>query len=427
MNKLSLSIIFLCHNNRNIDICLDSVIEQTYVNDEIIVVDDHSNDETLALLKKYVENEKIFLLRSNKVANRSYNRNLGAKNAKNEVLVFLDGDMVLGNKGLLAIRTAHSLRLEQAFIGQKHAINFDELQLHLFSHIDNYIDLLKTQAGREQLAENLLFQDKRRFSFNNNENNNYNWTLYYTGLCTITKEIFDELNGFDENFTTWGSEDVDLGFRINQKYSIGYLNELHGFHIPHPRNVIKNEISNKNNIKYMLDKYKTWEFEILDSFYGYGSLPVFNNIIQRMRLVDVSESSMLLNDEELLIDIISKKYPKGNIYYQEKGKKQTVNSMLGVSILKKDKCFRVAYVSDHIFIYPPLLTCRILQEAIRIAENVYIYPTNDSTRFPWEEENMLLPKVQKQHYQYEVNDLFSFLFTPFEEYIKVTYISELLQ
>lgn len=135
MNDLFLSIIFLCHNNKNIDICLDSVIEQTYGNDEIIVVDDHSNDETLTLLKKYVETKKILLLRSNRAANRSYNRNLGAKIAKNGVLVFLDGDMVLGNNGLFAIRKAHILRSEQAFIGQKHAINFDELQLQLLYYM----------------------------------------------------------------------------------------------------------------------------------------------------------------------------------------------------------------------------------------------------------------------------------------------------
>lgn len=418
----ALSIIFLCHNNTTIDMCIESVLEQIKENDEIIVVDDHSDVETWGLLQQYKQANKISLYASSIKGNRSYNRNLGAKAAKNEILVFLDGDMVLGNNGLEVIRQAYHKRPEEAFIGQKHAVNFNPLQLYLYAHIDNYMEQLKTYSGREQLAENLLFQDKRQFAFENERNEKYNWTLYYTGLNTVSKKVFDEIGGFDEAFEAWGSEDVDFGYRISKKYSIGFLNKLHAFHIPHDRDVIKNEISNVKNIKYMLRKYNTWEFEIMDNFFGYGSLPVFHNVIQRMRLLSVSDSDISLNNNEIFIDIISAKHPNGQIFCWENNEKKMICSMLGVSIPCEDKSFRAAYVSEHVFIYPILLTCRILQEALRIAENVYIYPTNDAIRLSWREENILEPKAQRQHYKYEANDIFAFDFKPHRELIKVTYV-----
>ena len=257
--NISLSIIFLCHNNINIDICINAVLEQIKANDELIVVDDHSDEHTLSILNSFSNNKSIVLLSSDKVANRSYNRNLGAKVAKNNILVFLDGDMVIGNNSLSALRNAYATRKEVAYIGQKHAINYDPIQLELFSKIENYIELLRTHSGRAQLESNPLFIDARKEFFENENNNKFHWIYYYTGLCSVQKDVFFEIGGFDEHFSLWGSEDVDLGYRINQRFYIGFVSDFHGFHIPHNRNVIENELSNKKNIQYMLHKYKDVE------------------------------------------------------------------------------------------------------------------------------------------------------------------------
>lgn len=157
----TLSIIFLCHNNEHIDVALDSVIEQIDCNDEIIIVDDHSNKSTLCILKKYSNMPQIRLIKSPKIANRSHNRNLGAQSAINPILVFLDGDMVLGNQSIMELKNAHYFREEKAFIGQKHGIHYDDIQMRLYSAIPNYIELLSTKEGRDQLEKNPLFIDKR--------------------------------------------------------------------------------------------------------------------------------------------------------------------------------------------------------------------------------------------------------------------------
>lgn len=425
-HQITLSIIFLCHNNQYIDVAINAVLEQIDANDEIIIVDDHSNLSTLAVLEKYKTNSNINIISSDKIANRSYNRNLGAKHAQNPVLVFMDGDMVMGNESIVALKNGHTNRDEKAFIGQKHGIHYDELQMKLFSSLPNYIDMISTYEGRSILEKNPLFIDSRGKYFENPATENYRWTYYYTGLCSVEKDIFFKVGGFDENFSKWGSEDIDLGYRLSKLTKIGFLTNLHGFHIPHARDLVSNEKSNIRNTQYMMNKYNSWEFEVKQSFYGYGDLILFEKIINQMRLLVVSEDYPKIEENELITDVISQRNYNGNIFYKSANGVCKVNSFFGTAIPFQNKKFLTAYISDHIFIYPIIITCRILQEALRVAKKVLIYPTTDSIRIDWEQLYPITPKPPKQHFRYEANDLLCFSFSQaFNDYIEVEYIKEL--
>ena len=424
--QVTLSIIFLCHNNQYINLAIDAALEQIAVNDEIIVVDDHSNSSILCILEKYKSISNINIISSDKIANRSYNRNLGAKYAKNSILVFMDGDMVMGNDSIVALKNAHTNRDEKAFIGQKHGIHYDELQMKLFSSLPSYIDMVSTYEGRSILEKSPLFTDSRGKYFEDPATEDYRWTYYYTGLCSVEKDIFLKAGCFDENFSEWGSEDIDLGYRLSKLTKIGFLTKLHGFHIPHARDLVNNERSNIKNTQYMMNKYKSWEFEIKQSFYGYGNLILFEKIINQMRLLSISEVFPEIKENELLIDIISQKNYNGNIFYKSENGVCKVNSFFGTAIPFGNKNFLTAYISDHIFIYPTIITSRILQEALRVSKRVLIYPTVDSIRIAWEQLYPLTPKPPKQHFKYEANDLLCFSFSQtFNDYIEVGYIKGL--
>ena len=72
--------------------CLDSVIEQTLQEIEIICVDDGSTDNSLAILKEYTQkDERLKIIEQ---ANRGAGaaRNLGMAVALGEYLAFLDAD-----------------------------------------------------------------------------------------------------------------------------------------------------------------------------------------------------------------------------------------------------------------------------------------------------------------------------------------------
>ena len=73
--------------------CLDSLLEQEYKVNEIIVVDDCSTDESTKIVKEYTEkNDNIILLENGKNMGVSYSRNKGIENAKSEYIMFCDSD-----------------------------------------------------------------------------------------------------------------------------------------------------------------------------------------------------------------------------------------------------------------------------------------------------------------------------------------------
>ena len=72
--------------------CLDSVIEQTYKDLEIIIVDDGSTDGTADIIKKYTKRYNYIKCIHQKNAGVSKARNVGIDNAQGEYLYFIDSD-----------------------------------------------------------------------------------------------------------------------------------------------------------------------------------------------------------------------------------------------------------------------------------------------------------------------------------------------
>ena len=85
------SIITSYNSEKYIERSLLSVINQTFIieTNEIILVDDGSNDNTLKIAKKILPNIKIIKKNNSGPAS---SRNLGIKNSKNDLIAFLDAD-----------------------------------------------------------------------------------------------------------------------------------------------------------------------------------------------------------------------------------------------------------------------------------------------------------------------------------------------
>jgi glycosyltransferase involved in cell wall biosynthesis len=72
---------------------IDSVINQTYPNWELLIVDDRSSDNTEALVKKYISmDSRIKYLKNRRKKGPSGARNYGIINSKGEYIAFLDSD-----------------------------------------------------------------------------------------------------------------------------------------------------------------------------------------------------------------------------------------------------------------------------------------------------------------------------------------------
>lgn len=88
-------IIPVLNGEKYIERCINSVLNQTYNNIEVIVVDNGSSDNTLDIIKRIVTNEKkvkYFLLNKRGV---SIARNFGIKKAQGDYVMFLDCDDTL--------------------------------------------------------------------------------------------------------------------------------------------------------------------------------------------------------------------------------------------------------------------------------------------------------------------------------------------
>lgn len=94
-NKEKISVIVPCYNvEKFVEKCIDSLINQTYDNIEIIAIDDQSKDNTFEVLKKLKEKygEKITLYQNEKNKGLAYTRNFGVSKANGKYVGFIDSD-----------------------------------------------------------------------------------------------------------------------------------------------------------------------------------------------------------------------------------------------------------------------------------------------------------------------------------------------
>lgn len=83
------------NEEKTIKNCIESLLNQSLTNTEIIVIDDGSIDKTMAVVKKIRNQVDVnkFLIINQKHKGPGEARNLGAKHAKGKILVFVDADM----------------------------------------------------------------------------------------------------------------------------------------------------------------------------------------------------------------------------------------------------------------------------------------------------------------------------------------------
>lgn len=90
-NGLSVSVIIPAYNaEEKLSACLDALLEQSVLPDEIIVVDDGSTDQT----KKVAEAYSLVTVLTQKNQGPARARNAGAEKAKSTIIVFVDSDCI---------------------------------------------------------------------------------------------------------------------------------------------------------------------------------------------------------------------------------------------------------------------------------------------------------------------------------------------
>ncbi len=164
MNEL-VSIITPCYNSENyINDCLLSVVNQTYQNWEMLIVDDKSTDKSTDLISRHSKKDKriiLFLLEKN--IGSAEARNYAIKKAKGRYIAFLDSDdMWLPNKLELQINFMKKNNYSFVFSSysvisssktKKHTINVPE-KISYESYLKNtIIGCLTVVLDKEKIDE----------------------------------------------------------------------------------------------------------------------------------------------------------------------------------------------------------------------------------------------------------------------------------
>lgn len=153
---------------------------------EVIVIDDNSSDDSVAIAKQF--NTTVIALDNNHDAN--YCRNLGAKNASGDILLFLDSDVILREN------TIHNILL-----------TFEN------ASIDAAIGIYSLHHPHKNIAsqyKNIWI----RYSFLQSTRN-IDWL--FGAVTAIRKEVFWHSGGFDGTMKMHkGGEDLEFGRRVKE-------------------------------------------------------------------------------------------------------------------------------------------------------------------------------------------------------------------
>lgn len=261
--KPSLSVIIANYNNEQfIRECLDSVLDQSYEDIEIVVADDrstdHSNDIIREYEKKYTGMVRAIFLPANR--GPAYARHEAILNAKGDYITTLDSDDYYYD----------SQKLEKEMELIEHYGKKENKDIIAFSNVilvDRKRQVIGPQWKAESIKEGMIFND------------------IITRSCMIPRDFitkkytYFDVGGYDFKFPMY--EDWDLKIRLATKYDFYYTGvegtgyRRHGKGLssaPFPDNIKWLKIVFKKNLHFV---NKTNKSDIIERF---------NNLIKRMEI-----------------------------------------------------------------------------------------------------------------------------------------------
>lgn len=380
---INFSYIVLFHDNNSTDYVIDSILSQSIPGDEIIIVNDHSKSENLAMFQRF--DDSVTLVHSDKVGNRGYNRNYGAKYAQNDYLLFVDGDMLFLPNAIYFLRNS----MENGYVGAVGNIVCGDKtipQMNLLTGVD-YLNLVRTELSVENIIKLGFLYDKRQRHIYDKICLNSIWEYFYSGYCAVKKDVFDEIGGFDTEFVGWGVEDTELGYRLHLKGKLQYNNSAYAVHAPHMRNLYKCLVSNRINLYRFLAQYPTNEVAI-NMVLG-SSIKVKLTIEQiRQHLFDAD--THIYNYEyipnHIYINELTRDYPNGYTCFVDKNCNSHILELFGLALPFRNNNFDVAVCTENIFIYPESFVAAIFTELLRISNEIRIIKIENPKRVLWSQE-----------------------------------------
>jgi glycosyltransferase involved in cell wall biosynthesis len=222
MKKPFFTVIIPTYNRKKfLKIAIASVLEQTFADYELLIIDDGSSDGTETMLKDFKDQRLKYFYQKQKGVSSA--RNKGIKQAQGKFIAFLDSD--------------------DRFCRQKLEINSAYIKDHPEYKIFHSEEIwykngqLLAQKAYHKKPEGIIFSDSLKLC------------CVSPSTVAIEKNIFKEIGPFDENLPA--CEDYDLWLRITAKYPV--------FLIPQYLTIKEGGHPNQQSKKYpAMDKFRIY-------------------------------------------------------------------------------------------------------------------------------------------------------------------------
>jgi GT2 family glycosyltransferase len=207
---------------------------------EIIVADSNSSDGTAGYLAEMARTSPNLRHLPGPYTGRAGARNAGIEAAQAPLVLFTDAD-IIASTDLLSKHLARHATGRKAVIGC-------EIQ------VDSYDAYLRKR--RDPAHEDALHPPTRK---------RLTWLYFMTGNCSVRKADLDLVGRFDEDFTGYGHEDLELGYRIQHAgIPIEYAAEAVNYHwhpVPFDQQQGRMELAGRSTVRFYR-KHPTFDVQL---------------------------------------------------------------------------------------------------------------------------------------------------------------------
>lgn len=257
----SISVIVPCFNSeRTIIETLDSILDQSLLPHEIIIVDDGSTDESLSRVKAYVDRSsyKAFGIISQENCGVSAARNAGARQATGAFLCFLDADDLWSKEKLhkqyQRLLEADGSGRAVCVVGVRRFLVSDSGEKSFYN---DTVPAFDPKDGRSSRIAKVL-------SMRNNE-----MAVSSTFLCL--RDVFFEVGAWNETLAM--AEDWDILCRLCEEFPLTSVNEPLLLYRKHSSSVTAKHCA-----------YQALEYQQRTSILHYGQRSGLDNSVLRIIL-----------------------------------------------------------------------------------------------------------------------------------------------
>lgn len=294
------SVVIPTYNRKDIlKRCLDALFFQnTPATDyEVILVDDGSSDgtENMAVdFRKHI-NFKYYKLKNSGPATA---RNMGAKLANGEFILFVDDDVIAFPDLINAHLYAHEKNPETAVIGYTPFASECITNRNVAYHQQRWDNIFKKMASKEEQLPYYYFM---------------------TLNVSLSRDIFWKLGGLDESFKCANFEDTEFGYRLFESgIKLSFLKEAYALHMYNTTLLKSCQRCFKTgfSVGILIDKY----LHLRDRFlvdYVNNNINKHDSKVKKIKVYTrrIISKKIILDILKYVINIFEKLFPQNLLFY----------------------------------------------------------------------------------------------------------------